>query len=314
MDFESDDFYVSLSSKAKSSTFPNTPFNFKISYPQDIKLVDGNWKVALTRLLYKRTWKNFTEKDMGKLVLFHISEHGYEKIHENGGGLIKSTGEVLHRIYKNTEWDPAKSKYVYNQINFTNGYYETPGEIVAQLVRDFKHVKLSYLSPQEQKVTKFNSELPLYYQYEKNEKTIKLDGPVAFLFVNANHIISALGIKNNFSPIDEDINHKLVTGGLLGRNGKIPGVIDTMYLYSDLFEVNSVGDEKANFVTVVPVEGEHGSSCHYAPAKPEYKKVRHNTIKSIELQISDCYGDDIKFDKNSESIAMFHFKRSERLD
>ena len=303
MDEESDDFYVTLSSKAKSSTFTNTPSNFKISYQRDIKLCDGKWKVALTRLLYKHSWCNFRD-NKGKIYLFHKSDSGFDKMHSSGAGLFKLVGEALHRKYKNTDLDPEKCKYFMSEINFTNGYYENPGDIVGQLVRDFKHTDI---------YSHARKEMLIYYQYETNEKTIRLDGPIAYLFINANSIISALGLTD-VEEIDGDPNHKLVLGGLSGRNGKFPGVIDTMYLYSDLFEVNSVGDEKVNFVTVVPVEGVNGSSCHYAPAKPEYKKVRHNTIKSIELQISDCFGDDIPFDKSSETIAIFHFKRSERLD
>ena len=60
MDEESSDFYVTLSSKAKSSGFVNKPSNFKISYPRDIKLSEGKWKVAFPSLFYKRSWLNIT--------------------------------------------------------------------------------------------------------------------------------------------------------------------------------------------------------------------------------------------------------------
>ena len=227
---------------------------------------------------------------------------------------MKSVGEFLYSKFKGTDLDPASCKYIFTDLRLPQGYYENPGDIIDQIVRDFKHVMLPYETPVRVKEAETRSDLPLYYQYEKNERTIKVEGPIAYLFINANKILNGLGLVNPLHTIDGDENNKICTGGLYGRFGKMPGLIDTLYLYSDLFEVNCVGDEKVNFVTVVPVDGEYASASHYAPAKPEYKKVRHNTIKSIELQISDCFGEDIQFNSNSETIAMFHFKRTERLD
>ena len=301
MDEEATDFYVTLSSKAKSYGFVNTPANFKISYRQDIKLADGKWKVALHRLIYKRSWHNLTD-DKGMLILFHPDARGSENIHLNSMGYEKAAGELLHTKLSGTTSDPEKSKYLMTGIKLRPGYYENPGDILGRIARDYMHLREPYEK----------CGMPLYWQYEKNQKTISMHGPAGFLFVDANPFLKALGLENDVHNIDD--THKFVIGNLFGRNGKIPKVIDTMYIYSDLVDVNIVGDEKVNFVTVVPVEGEHGSTVHYAPTKPEYKKVMHNTIKSIELQLSDCFGDNIAFDASSETIAIFHFKKFETLD
>ena len=170
MDEESSDFYVTLSSKARSSGFVNKPSNFKISYPRDIKLSDGKWKVALTSLFYKRSWLNITD-DNGMLIFYHSDPRGSENIHLTSFDYEKSVGEYLHTKFVGTDYDPAKCKYIMTGIKLGRSYYENPGDILGRIAREFMHLR----EPFEK------CGMPLYYKYEKNQTTISMDQSFSYL-------------------------------------------------------------------------------------------------------------------------------------
>ena len=57
-------------------------------------------------------------------------------------------------------------------------------------------------------------------------------GPVLILFENAEPFLQAMGIVNEFMTVDA--SRKLFIPPLIGQNGKLPSVVDTLYIYSEL--------------------------------------------------------------------------------
>lgn len=297
---EETSFFVTLSSRSSES---NNAGDFTTRLGEPLVL-PGEWRVALTRIITDHNWINI-EHTKGRVLVFHPHPSGTEKIHQKYRTLYLETiaSGILDK-YKNTPASPETSNYRLTNVPLRPGYYANPGEIGGSIQRDIVHISQAKDGP----------ELSAKFKYERNERSFSLSGPTAFVFEDAEPFIKALGIENPATSVD-DIR-KMYFGPLVGRYGKLPGVVDTLYLYSELlFDRNIVGDVKTHFVTAVPVSGSHGDTMHYEPINPEYKKVlKRKEISEIDIKIRDVFGEPVKYEPGSETLVVLHFKRVEPLD
>ena len=295
------DFYVTLSSRASSIYFKNTQSNFTVQLPHQIDLSHGKWKVALTKLTYKQSWINIPDEG-GWVYIFHANDN--DKIDlttftSQDSALAIAAVYLCHKL-KNTPSDPAKTKYTITGIQLNPGYYSNPGQVAEQIVRDFRHLRgPSALTT-----------LPLYFNYDPNGKIIDIHGPAGFCFTRGLSFLKAMGVKVNGDVVigGLDVEAKVYIGKIYGKNGKVPGVIDVMYAYSNVVDYNIVGDISGPFLTTIPIEGKNGETITYAPLRPEYKNVSCKTLQAIEFQLSTSISEVVPF-TDGEVIATLHFKR-----
>ena len=293
-------FGVTLSSRSSTT---NGAGNFTTHLSEPIVL-EGEWQVALTSLITDHDWINIPHKN-AKLIVFHPHPSGIKDfhLHYNSGWLMKVASRVL-AVYVNTPASPIENNYLATEIPIRPGYYATPGELGDCIARDVKHLTQSAKE----------GGLPFYFKYERNERSVHMYGPAAYVFENAEPFITALGIETTAGIIGP--NQKIFIPPITGKNGKVPGVIDTLYLYSELLvERNYVGDAKTNFLTAVPVSGQHGDTMHYEPINPEYKKVlKRKEIYDIDIQIRDVFGEPITYQPGTDTAMSLRFKRVEQLE
>ena len=297
---EDSSFYVTLSSRSSEKNSAGD-FTVRLSEP----LVFGNsvWHVALTKIIYDREWTNIKHRS-GKVFIYHPHTSGDANIHLTHTGWQKIAGEKMLEKLKNTKASPATAKYIITVFDLRPGYYQSPKDIGESIQREFIFLRQPY--PE--------CGLPLHFKYERNEKCFSMHGPAAFVFEDSEPFLKVLGLENEVIELDD--KHKMFIGNLNGRNGKMTGVVDTLYLYSELlFERNYVGDVKTHFVTAVPVSGLHGDTVHYEPINPEYKNVlRRKEITDIDIKIRDVFGEPVPFEPGTDTVVVLHFKRVEPLD
>ena len=296
---EETSFGVTLSSRS-STTNKAGDFTTHLSEPI---VLQGEWQVALTGLITDHDWINIPHKN-AKLIVFHPHPSGLKDIHlRYTSGWMSEVASTILSVYKDTPASPVENNYLATEVPLRPGYYGNPGEIGDCIARDVKHL------------TQFANSggLPFYFKFERNERSVHIYGPAALLFIDADPFIKALGIQTAFI---QDDNRKLFIPPLNGKNGKVPGVIDTLYLYSELLvERNYVGDVKTHFLTAVPVSGQHGDTMHYEPINPEYQKVlKRKEIYDIDIQIRDVFGEPIPYQPGTDTSLALRFKRVEPLD
>ncbi len=285
------DFYVTLSSDTKSIYDKNENNNFKIKMATPYKL-SGKWKVALTQIVYPYNWTNLEQKD-AMLHIIHKKITGTENFapispqHDEGKA-------IKQLILDRGKYEPNDLSYfIKTPINLKFGYYENAAALAEHIFKMFK-LKTS---------NTVNHVLPFEYVSNNHGDMVTFKGPIAFIFEDANKWKEALQMYN-YIPYGElwfafaecDATAKL-------------DIIDSIYVYSSVVEFNCVGDYSVPLLTVVPVDGKHGSIVSYTPQRPQYKPVAQEYISEIEINLCRSNGSLIEFNKKGVVRVVLHFKR-----
>ncbi len=164
--------------------------------------------------------------------------------------------------------------------------------IADSIVKDFKHKVDDTV----------NKNLPFEFDSNNDGDIVSFRGPSGFHFYKAAKWLEKfhpqplfdLG-EYNFSYAHTDCTATL-------------DVINSIYVYSSIVEHNSVGNAEVPLLTVVPVEGKHGTQVTYTPLRPEYKTVSQDYINDIEMQLNRSNGNEIPFIRGVVRVVL-HFKR-----
>ena len=234
------DFYVHLSSDTKSD-YRNRHNLFRIKLAVPLNLKAGHWKVALTQISYPFDWNN-VEIDGARLKIIHKIGEGNKNFENfDTEESIVPFSRYLNRKYGYAERDLGK--WVKTTIPLTFGYYPNAASIADSIVKDFKH-----------KVDeRVNKNLPFEFDSNNDGDVVSFRGPSGFLFYKAAKWLEKfqpqplfdLG-EDNFSYANTDCTAQL-------------DIINSIYVYSSIVEHNSVGNAEVPLLTVVPVDGKHGT-------------------------------------------------------
>ncbi len=288
MDQETD-FYVNLSSDTKTD-FKNSKALFKIKLPITFKLKTGHWKVALTQISYPFNWNNMDAST--KISIIHKIGAGYENfepiIDDAQINLIKS---YLNDKPKLTPND--MSHWIKTTYSLDVGYYPNVESIAESILKKFK-LKTSDTA---------NKNLPIEYVSNNDGDAVSFNGPRAYIFLKSAKWDSALFLDGTHENGDYRISV-----GAVGATAVLD-VINSIYVYSSIVEHNIVGSSEIPLLTIVPVEGKHGTQVTYTPLRPEYKSVAQEYINDIEMQLARSNGKDIPFLTGGVVRVTLHFKR-----
>jgi len=288
MDRETD-FYVHLSSDTKSD-FRNRHNLFRIKLAVPLNLKTGHWKVALTQISYPFDWNNM-EISGARMTIIHKIGDGNKNLEnfDTEESLVPFS-RYLNPRYGYSERDLGK--WVKTTIPLRFGYYPNAASIADCIVKDFKH-KVDDTA---------NKNLPFEFDSNNDGDLVSFRGASGFLFTNAAKWLEKfqpqplfdLG-ECNFSYAHTDCTASL-------------DVINSIYVYSSIVEHNLVGNVEVPLLTVVPVEGTHGTQVTYTPLRPEYKTVSQDYINDIEMQLNRSNGKEIPFIRGVVRVVL-HFKR-----
>ena len=290
------DFYLTLSSKAPNVLMTNTCANFKAKLPTPLLLKQGIWKVALTQLSYPFNWNNL-DKDMGHLTVIHDVTGGFKNYDTSYNGEERELLNLnYNEIYNKHRND--MSQYIRTSLPQINGYYPNIASIAEHIVKYIKH---QYILKEDNKL------LPISYNTNEEGSIVSFKGPIAFIFSNYPKWSKVINTENDKGEIANYRLFKLdkeFTANL--------DIINDIYVYSSIMEPNFVGDTMVPLLTVVPVEGKHGTQATYSPLRPEYKTLSQEYITDIEIQLNRSNGSLIPF-QSGEVRVNLHFKRTSIL-
>ena len=296
----STDYYVQVTNKAKSVFFKNKCNYFKVKLQSPLDLRNGNWKVALTKIIYPHSWQNITQRN-GSVTIVHRNvptvDPRLKTISKDVEAVVKV---ALNPVYGYTDM----TQWIFTKVPLDSGYYSNAGDIAANIVHNFK------LDRHDSDLEK----LRFVYLYDNSSRSIRFFDANALIFEDATEFVNALGLQNGMQCKESMCTATIqIFGekGCLTAYGKsnVPRM-EAIYAYSSVVEFNSVGDDTVPLLTVIPVEGEHGRTVAYAPLKPEYKPVAQNYINDIDIQLCTNKGKLIDFDDGEEVSVTLHFKKS----
>ncbi|CAB4016293.1 Hypothetical predicted protein [Paramuricea clavata] len=81
-----------------------------------------------------------------------------------------------------------------------------------------------------------------------------------------------------------------------------------MYVYSDIVDVQFVGDVKVPLLRIVNIEGEYGKNIHASFRNLQYVPVKVNSFESIEIHIKNDRDESVSF-ASGKSVATLHFRQ-----
>ena len=83
-----------------------------------------------------------------------------------------------------------------------------------------------------------------------------------------------------------------------------------MYVYSSVVDFSHIGNIYSQILRVVPLNpiNENHESIRINYSAPHYKKLRSNTINSIDIILANEIGEEIKF-KQGNTIVVLHFRK-----
>ena len=87
---------------------------------------------------------------------------------------------------------------------------------------------------------------------------------------------------------------------------------EPMYVYSDIMEPCPVGDTRSPLLRIIQHNenyAESASLCHKEFTRIHYHKVKRKNINEIEIDIKDCYGEKIPFDRGILTVTL-HLRRA----
>ena len=339
------EFSMTLSSKAPGVYFKNTASHFKTELPHEVEL-EGDWKVALSKIIYKHSWTNVDEPD-AQVYLYY--KKPLECIYTEF--LLSSEPDIIackDLLQNASARYPKEFKHDWIvKVDIPKTFYNSPIGVMKSIVNQVEMLNEIGFKPQtvnpfsnsyvelprgtaaqiDTQNTGWVSQLP-QSDTPDTKKTQTHEGDrrsVDFsLILNSDEYSDSFVAKGPIAFIFKNANQYIKSmglqkaekvsdnltffyGNLTGKNGKFK-VVDTLYIYSDIAEYNIVGNTTVQLLTTVPVQAKHNQVHCYEPYRLEYKQVLPKTVKSIEVNIANSLGDLIDFKGSGVEITL-HFKK-----
>ena len=326
-----DNFYITLISNNTSSP-TNQPASFRTYLPHTLQL-NGQWECCLAELSFMKSWNNLDdlpdEKDTstkqttfqfgldldGKSSLmgntyhfFEMSTGHYTQIDD----LLKNFNENYAIWAENFRSELQRKKESYQK--------RIRIELNATSIEDSRRTKdddesiLLWEQRAEQidnfMQTPFEAAVKMGYDNIKKRITLKVVPEVVPLLRFSSHLNYMMGFKD-----PEALGQYLWTSHKFDNGLKIAEYpinfnsgANSLYVYTDIIQPNIVSNKMARLLRIVNGSGEYGTYISKAYNKPYYMPVASNTLNSIEIEIKDEMGRNIKFSFGI-TIALLHFQR-----
>lgn len=283
-----DSFYVTLPSNDMSLS-TNTISHYTTFLPQTLRLGNG-WEVALTEFMYTKSYFNITEN------------HSFMFFGKGPGIMSLNKPSTLRRgYYESTE---CLVNAINKEINKTGR--ENPPRV--KLNRSDMTVSIEhghYLNQEGKK------ELYSVFLGDKLESILGLSDLGADRILYYDHALTFRQNSENQPQFWGKKREEFKTDCRYGKNiSSIKNGVHTLMIYSNVVEPSIVGSIFAPLLRVVRVDdtSKFGDDVHVSFHRPYYSPISNNEIYSIEINIKDETGENIKFEFG-RTVAVLHFRR-----
>lgn len=147
-----------------------------------------------------------------------------------------------------------------------------------------------------------------------------LDSTMEFKYNNVTKRVTVT--LKEYMQLDIPINLALMLGFTLDANErsievlettKAPYVADmnaglhTLFIYSDVVTLNTLGDTSVNILRLISVKGKDGETIDAVFIKPHYAPVASRQFRTIEINVMDDVGNPVEFQRGKVH-ATLHFR------
>jgi hypothetical protein len=310
-------FLVTLPSNSNMSTHPsNEPANYTVKLAEPLQL-EGEWEAALVSVQYTPSWMSLSHAI--KLVVVHsefsVRHMKYPAIYRSDASTINDIHslalyEVNNEIAKDTDFTLITERVALScptevikicRATIQPKYYDSVESLGAEICKVIEDVLQS-------------DKVCLRYIYDANLKRgqfINHKGEISIYTEDSNILGDLLGHKQ--SPVNCVCkNHNYYRLFLHGTaEPKLP-VVNTMWIYTDITEMQQVGDSKVPLLGVIPAHSLGRRREHYPVNPVHFQALSRNHISEITIQIADDRGRRIPFviGANEDSlVCCLRFRR-----
>lgn len=279
MQKQTESFTLFLPSNSSAQYYDNTTSHFTTRLLDPISLDPAyNWEVALTELQYPISWINI--RDGHNRVDIRVSKQIDSS--EDNRLADSEKGALPYRPY--------------SQYSDFMEYFVKPG---------------AYFNVQQ-----LNSEFQNAYdlwkrQFPKATLEVGVDSVTRKGIVKAND----LEVVFKGDDVARVLGFKVDTGnGWLSEytsteRSRFMQDFTAIFCYSDIVEMQNVGDTRARLLRIVPVTGTVGQVVYHTFDTPTYLKISRTVFQSIEIELRDDTGDYVQFEYG-KVIATMHLRKS----
>lgn len=310
-------FLVTLPSNSNMNTHPsNEPANYTVKLAEPLQL-EGDWEAALVSVQYTPSWMSFDHAI--KLIVAHselkLQRMKYPAIYRADA----NTTTDVYSIALNEVTKELRNDYDLSRIPEVV-MLRAPTEVIKlrrATIQPKYYDSVESLGLEICKVVKDvlqNDELCIQYIYDANLKRgqfIVHNGEISIYTEDSNILGDLLGHRQ--SPVNcKCKNHNYYTLMLHGTaEPKLP-VVNTMWIYTDITEMQQVGDSKVPLLGVIPAHSLGRRREHYPVNPVHFQALSRNHISEITIQIADDRGRRIPFviGANEDSlVCCLRFRR-----
>lgn len=278
----SEQFYITLPSKASQSDFPtNSPGNYKVRMPNTVKL-NGPYEVALATITYPLSFYNvplsrntFSIIYGGKEHKLTIDEGYYTTISDITAAMNKVMGDVKYEVSE------EKSKYLSQLVQFRYNPRNGSTRFRAKFVNMTPQVK--FTDP---------SVLGIMLGFRSN---VEIPGT----YPDEWHIV--------------ETTWRDVASSTFARESDDVDTIKDIYVYCNVINHSIVGSSSVPLLrSITAKEGKFGERVVKEFNKYDYMKVAVDEFNSIEIVLCDNAGQQIAF-LAGEVVTKLHFRPISRF-
>ena len=303
-----DSFYLTLPSNSSTEYYPaNNAAEYNIKFLKTINL-QGEWEAALVDIQFPQNWLNVHEMEIPirmYLTPTTTTTHSQNYHLLSTADYIRTVLEAFPNQNSPISIDEiirGKRLFRWNdtlkciEIIVNKGYHASIESLVDQINLA---VKVIFFQPFYRLLILDASSA--HVSYFVGERVSKIS------FTNCS-VNQMLGITRIDSVENLDVNQHeapMHIGCLAAHYPDMNNGVNTIFVYSDVIDIQRVGDSQPQLMRSLPSRVKEGMISF---DKPQYKRVIRNSITSAEIVLRDLAGRTLKFQRGI-TICTLHFRR-----
>ena len=291
-----DEFTVNLISSASMDIFPNNTLASFRNFFNEALILEGDWRVALTEIIFPAQIANVTTKDITV-----YTTRGYERTIAS-----RESGVISKDKY-------SRYPYLGEHVKLTTGVYED----VLQLLQEIKDK--GNLTNFEYETQKVSEKLVLKFGKHVGITFPDPEIPSILGFIGVKDARTGgvhIGWKMDKSS-DANLDSKKLQTFTIDYSTDLSAGSQLMFVYVDIIGYQVLGDTKAPLLRVIDTNRrlKNGSICSIEPthrkvfSNLDYKKLFSTTIQSISVQLRTETGKLVPFLGTGKVILSLKFKK-----
>ena len=327
-------FYMTLPSDASLNVFPdNTLTEFKTHLPQPLSMMESEWEVALSEMVFPTLIESVgpNENYLDVLVPVYVTMDAI--ITPKDPSTYPKETEMKYRqherftielIKKHVSLDDPEFRHLISKTNlktghtfvgniwrlkFRSGFYTSPAALIEEMRTGFSRAFQYVIDGVEEPSHK--NTIKLRYDSAQNRFVVEFKGRSIYTVPFCLRFPSLLGYKLGFETTDmlEGMTKWIDVSHMPRYPPELNIGMSAIYVYSNIAECQIVGSQSLPLLRVVPFQmGQSLNHQHWEPYHYNYVGLNKKYFDTIEIQLRDDMGRKVHF-LGGKVIVKLHFRR-----